>query len=91
MCVSVSRKAHFSIYLVQLTLLSESVHYVMVKNVHFDIPLTYESLVYGPAKEETQEFDVGCFKAYAVSFCKRTEDMVLLSAIKNHKPLLNER
>ena len=31
------------------------------KNVHWDAPLTSESLVYRPAKEEIQEYDVGCF------------------------------
>ncbi len=36
------------------------------KNVHSDIPLTYESLVYGPADEETW----GVFIAYAVSLLK---------------------
>ena len=39
-----------------------------VKNGHCDVPLTSESLVYGPAKEGTQKYDMGCFKAYVVSF-----------------------
>ncbi len=38
------------------------------KNVSWDVPLTFKSRVYGPAKEETQEYDVGVFKAYVVFF-----------------------
>ncbi len=40
------------------------VHRSRSENVHWDVPLTSacsESLVYGPAKEQTQEYDVGCF------------------------------
>ncbi len=38
------------------------------QNVHWDFSLTSESLVYGPAREETQDFDrgdydVGCFQS----------------------------
>ncbi len=33
------------------------------QNVHFDILLASGSLDCGPAKEETQEYDVGCFQS----------------------------
>ena len=38
------------------------------KNVRLDVPLTSESLFYGPAKEEAEEYNwweyhVGCFKS----------------------------
>ncbi len=33
------------------------------KNGNQDIPLTSESIVDGPAKEETQEYDVRCFQS----------------------------
>ena len=34
--------------------------------VHWDIPLSSESLVCGPVKEETEEYDVGCFQSVCV-------------------------
>ncbi len=37
------------------------------KNVHLDVPLASESLVhYGAARKEILEYDMGCFKAYAI-------------------------
>ena len=43
------------------------------KNVHWHIPLTSESHVYGHAKEGTQEhnwqeYDVGCFQSVCIFF-----------------------
>ncbi len=38
------------------------------KNVSWDVPLTFKSHVHGPAKEETQEYDVGCFQSICVFF-----------------------
>ncbi len=40
------------------------------KNVHLDVPLTSESLFYGPAKEEAQEYNVGCFQSICGFFGK---------------------
>ncbi len=37
-------------------------------NVSWDVPLTSKSRGYGPAKEETQEYDVGCFQSVCVFF-----------------------
>ncbi len=46
---------------------------MMSNNVYLDVPLTSASLFYEPAREEAQEYnwweyDVGVFKAYAVSY-----------------------
>ena len=42
--------------------------YTRSKNVQWDIPLTSEGLVCGPAEEETQEYDVGCFQSVCAFF-----------------------
>ena len=38
------------------------------KNVGEVVSLTFESLFNGPAKEETQEYDVGCFQSICVFY-----------------------
>ncbi len=43
------------------------------KNVSWEVPLTSKSHVYGHAKEETQEYDVGCFQSVCVFFSFRME------------------
>ncbi len=37
---------------------------VIGRNVHLDVPLTSEILIYGPPKEEAQEYDVGVFSKH---------------------------
>ncbi len=57
------------------------------KNVSWDIPLTFKSRVYGPAKEETQEYDVECFQSIC-SFLNiyiqiHTHSIIILFAFKS--------